>query len=256
VFHASLLSPYQETTAHGPNFLRPPPDLIDGEEEFEVERIISHRRHGRSRTLQYLVKWKGYPESNNTWEPAAQIHAPDLLQAYHRKRPLEHIKAVLMQRSKPIPSYWIPPLPTLQASLTSSVSTGTSLVHALVNHNPPSTTRTRNSSVPTSQRRIKNSSTVLVFPCHPCHLGPPRPLNTTSVQVAIVPHSAPTPPPSTPRTTLLESCPTHQPTCPSSPPWKTLPHGTTPPPYQSLHHSLKPPYAPSRSPPRSLCYDP
>ena len=37
VFHASLLSPYQETTAHGPNFSRPLPDLIDGEEEYEVE---------------------------------------------------------------------------------------------------------------------------------------------------------------------------------------------------------------------------
>jgi hypothetical protein len=46
VFHASLLSPYQETAAHGPNFSRPPPDLIDGEEEYEVERIISHQRHG------------------------------------------------------------------------------------------------------------------------------------------------------------------------------------------------------------------
>jgi hypothetical protein len=56
VFHASLLSPYHETTAHGPNFTRPPPDLIDGEEEYEVERIINHRRHGRSRTLQVLIK--------------------------------------------------------------------------------------------------------------------------------------------------------------------------------------------------------
>jgi hypothetical protein len=46
VFHASLLSPYYETEAHGPNFSRPPPDLIDGQEEYEVERIISHRRHG------------------------------------------------------------------------------------------------------------------------------------------------------------------------------------------------------------------
>ena len=42
VFHSSLLSPYQETTAHGPNFTRPPPDLIDGEEEFEVECIKGH----------------------------------------------------------------------------------------------------------------------------------------------------------------------------------------------------------------------
>ncbi len=37
VFHASLLTPYHEMTTHGPNFTRPPPDLIDGEEEYEVE---------------------------------------------------------------------------------------------------------------------------------------------------------------------------------------------------------------------------
>jgi len=42
VFHASLLNPYHETTAHGPNFTHPPPDLIEGEEEFEVERIVAH----------------------------------------------------------------------------------------------------------------------------------------------------------------------------------------------------------------------
>ncbi len=29
--------PYYETQTHGPNFTRPPPDLIDGEEEYEVE---------------------------------------------------------------------------------------------------------------------------------------------------------------------------------------------------------------------------
>ncbi len=49
VFHASLLTPYYETTAHGPNFTRPPPDLIDGEEEYEVERIVAHRQFGRSK---------------------------------------------------------------------------------------------------------------------------------------------------------------------------------------------------------------
>jgi len=37
VFHTSLLNPYHETKAHGPNFARPPPDLIEGEEEYEVE---------------------------------------------------------------------------------------------------------------------------------------------------------------------------------------------------------------------------
>ena len=92
VFHASLLSPYTETAAHGPNFSRPPPDLIDGEEEYEVERIVNHRRHGRARRLEYLIKWKGYPESDNTWEPADQVHAPELIKLYHRHSPLNNIK--------------------------------------------------------------------------------------------------------------------------------------------------------------------
>ena len=92
VFHASLLSPYHETTTHGPNFSQPPPDLIKGEEEYKVERIVSHRHHGWSRALQYLIKWKGYPKSDNTWEPHDQIHAPELLKAYHRQSPLQEIK--------------------------------------------------------------------------------------------------------------------------------------------------------------------
>src|SRR5579863_4346505 len=93
VFHASLLTPYVETDSHRPNYSRPPPDLISGEAEYEVEQIRSHRRHGRRKQLQYLLKWKGYPESDNTWEPADQVHAPDLIKAYHRRHQLEHIKA-------------------------------------------------------------------------------------------------------------------------------------------------------------------
>ena len=42
VFHASLLSPYHETPVFGPNFSRPPPNLIGREEEYEVERILNH----------------------------------------------------------------------------------------------------------------------------------------------------------------------------------------------------------------------
>ena len=66
VFHASLSSPYHETAAFGPNFSCSPPNLIGGEEEYEVEQILNHRCHGRSRRLQYFIKWKGYPESDNT----------------------------------------------------------------------------------------------------------------------------------------------------------------------------------------------
>jgi hypothetical protein len=31
VFHTSYLFPYKETVKHGPNFLKPPPDLIEGQ---------------------------------------------------------------------------------------------------------------------------------------------------------------------------------------------------------------------------------
>ena len=85
VFHASLLSPYSETPAHGPNFSRPPPDLISGEEEYKVESIKAHRYFGQNKRLQFLIRWKGYPESNNTWEPASSIHAPDLVKAYKQR---------------------------------------------------------------------------------------------------------------------------------------------------------------------------
>ncbi len=76
------MNPYHETAVHSPNFTHPPPNLIEGEEEFEVERIVAHRTFGQSKRLQYLIKWKGYPESDNSWEPADQVHAPDLVKHY------------------------------------------------------------------------------------------------------------------------------------------------------------------------------
>jgi len=83
VFHSSLLLPYKETTTHGPNFTQPPPDLIKGEEEYEVEAIINHRHHGRRRQLQYLIKWRDYPSLDNTWEAVEGVHADDLVKEYH-----------------------------------------------------------------------------------------------------------------------------------------------------------------------------
>ena len=75
IFHASLLTPYRETGNHGPNFSRPPLDLIDGKEEQEIERIVSHRCYGKAQKLQYLIKWKGFPKSDNEWVDPAHMHA-------------------------------------------------------------------------------------------------------------------------------------------------------------------------------------
>ena len=43
VFHTTLLSPYRENDIHGPNFPASPPDLITGEEEYEIDQILCHR---------------------------------------------------------------------------------------------------------------------------------------------------------------------------------------------------------------------
>jgi Chromo (CHRromatin Organisation MOdifier) domain len=58
-----------------------------------VEQIHSHRTWGQHKTLQYLIKWKGYPKSDNTWENANQVHAPTLIKLYHWANAQKAIKA-------------------------------------------------------------------------------------------------------------------------------------------------------------------
>ena len=67
---------------HGPNFTRPPPDLVDGEEEYKVEKIINMKQMGRWRKTYYLVKWKGYPMSDNSWEPRENVHMEELIREF------------------------------------------------------------------------------------------------------------------------------------------------------------------------------
>jgi hypothetical protein len=87
VFHVDLLTPYIETEFHGPNHTRPPPDLIDNNEEYEVEQVLNSRRHSRGCKVQYLVKWKGYPNSDNEWVDWDNMHAEDALNDFRRHNP-------------------------------------------------------------------------------------------------------------------------------------------------------------------------
>ena len=86
VFHASLLSPYRENTVHGPNFPSPPPDLINGEEEYEIEKILHHR--GTPTKRSFLIRWKGYSAEEDSWIPERSLkNAKSALDAYKRLHP-------------------------------------------------------------------------------------------------------------------------------------------------------------------------
>ncbi|KAI5115022.1 hypothetical protein M0805_005747, partial [Coniferiporia weirii] len=87
VFHASLLSAYTETDVHRPPFTQPPPDHIEGHQEFEIEAIVSHKGNGNRR--RFLIKWSGYPSSENQWLPESELsHATQTLKTYKKLKNL------------------------------------------------------------------------------------------------------------------------------------------------------------------------
>ncbi|CAJ0955039.1 unnamed protein product [Ranitomeya imitator] len=61
------------------------PVLVEGELEYIVEKILDSRVSRRK--LQYLVKWKGYAQEDNSWVFASDVHAPDLVRAFHMAHP-------------------------------------------------------------------------------------------------------------------------------------------------------------------------
>jgi hypothetical protein len=95
IFHASLLTPYIETELHRPSFPQPPPEIVEGDPEFEVEQIVGSRRVGRKKTLQYKIRWKGYSPAHDSWEPAAQVHTPDLIKEFQKIRSFQQNNATI-----------------------------------------------------------------------------------------------------------------------------------------------------------------
>lgn len=81
VFHVSLLEPWHPRA--GATLTLTLPDIVDGYDEWEVERILDQgTRNGKPA---YLVRWKGWPPSEDTWEPASHLkNAPEALAEFKK----------------------------------------------------------------------------------------------------------------------------------------------------------------------------
>ena len=80
VFYVGLLSKVKRNKLQAWEN-RPPPITVDGEEEYEVEAIVSHKGKGKRR--RYLVKWVGYESSENSLlTEEALANSAELLSEY------------------------------------------------------------------------------------------------------------------------------------------------------------------------------
>ena len=76
VFHVSLRGSYKSTFTQSPS--APPPLYTKDDQEYFDNENIRDSPHVEN-WLQYVVKWKGYLDLENSWEPPANIPARSLI---------------------------------------------------------------------------------------------------------------------------------------------------------------------------------
>ena len=83
----SHLSPARKDTILGHRVVPPPPMIVEGEEEYEVERVLKERRT-RAGVTEYLVRWAGYDETEDQWLPEYELeHAKEAIAEFKAHAP-------------------------------------------------------------------------------------------------------------------------------------------------------------------------
>ncbi len=82
VFHVSLLEPCSPSTRVSGEESGTQLEVENEEQEWTVEDIRDSRL--RSLELQYLIKWKGFPDEENSWEPVAHLgNSMEYVEEFH-----------------------------------------------------------------------------------------------------------------------------------------------------------------------------
>jgi hypothetical protein len=74
--------PYRKTSLNSNKYQEPAPNLVDGQPEWEVEQMLGARK--RHQQLQYLVRWKGFSEAHDSWEPLTNINTDLLIRDFYQ----------------------------------------------------------------------------------------------------------------------------------------------------------------------------
>ena len=87
VINISRVKPYRKRLLGQPVTTPGPSNVTeDREEEYEVKNIVDS--HYKGKHLEYLVQWKGWSETDRTWEPASNLgNADDAVRDFHVAHP-------------------------------------------------------------------------------------------------------------------------------------------------------------------------
>ena len=86
VFHVSQIKPATSSPLNPPAPTPPPPLILpDGDQAWQVNKVIDVRRYGRG--FQYLVDWVGYPPEDRCWVPRGYFSDPSVLSEFYSANP-------------------------------------------------------------------------------------------------------------------------------------------------------------------------
>lgn len=89
-----LQAPKTTGSKRGPKPRSEPKEATEDAPEYEVEKILDQDIDNKLKSHMYLVKWKGYDDSDNTWEPRKNLtHAAELLKEFEAARKTEKKRA-------------------------------------------------------------------------------------------------------------------------------------------------------------------